>query len=90
MSVEKQKPKNERNNALMADIQEQIWQQNAILKREYRNRQMEKQKEEVTLKLSLWKRKNERYAKIREANKKERLDKEKKQVKKLQQKKKTK
>lgn len=88
--VEKRKPKNMRNNALIEDIQDQIKDQKQILQSTFWNRREEKRVHEVNLNLSLWKKKNDRYGKIREANKKERLAAEKKKVDKLQQKKKTK
>lgn len=90
LSNEKKKPKNKRNNALMADLREQILQQKAILKSGYQNRRMEKRKAEVNLNLSLWNKKNEQYAKIREARKNEQLEAEKKRAEKMQQKKKAK
>lgn len=90
LAIEQKKPKNSKNKALINDIQDQIWRQKAILKNEYRNRQAEKHMAEVNLNLSLWKRKNEKYAKIRNAKKNERLEAEKRKVEKIQQKKKAK
>lgn len=90
LSDEKRKPKNTRNNALIGHIQDQIKQHKETLQSEFWNRREEKRITEVNLNLSLWKKKNDRYGKIREANKKERLEAEKKKVDKLQQKKKAK
>lgn len=87
LQIEKKKPKNERNNKLMSDLQDQIWKHKAILRSGYQKRRMEKRMEEVALNLSLWKKKNEMYAKIREAKKKELLEAEKRKDQKSQAKK---
>lgn len=90
LSTKKKKPKNARNNSLIRNTKEQLSKQKELLCKEYRNRQMEKQKDEVNFKLSLWKKKKDRYTKIREAKQKERILIEKKKVDKIQQKKKAK
>lgn len=90
LSAEKKKHKSDRNNELIEDLQMRIAQEREILTKEFRNRQMQKRKAEVDLKLSLWKKKNEGYAKIREAKQKEILESEKQKAEKTQQKKKTK
>lgn len=86
--IEKRKPKNTRNNASIEDIQDQIKFEKEMLHSEFYNRREEKRITEVNLNLSLWKKKNDRYGKIREANKKERLAAEKKKMDKLHHKKK--
>lgn len=90
LSDELKKTKTARNNDLIRTLQEQIQQQKAILHKEYKNREKERHNTEVKLSISLWKKKNDIYGKIREEKKNHRINHEKEERKKLQQKKKAK
>lgn len=90
LSAEWKKPKSDRNYELIHNIQEQIQEQKTIWHKQYKKRQKEKHVAEVSVALSLFKKKNDAYGKIREEKKKERLEREKKERGKLQPKKKAK
>lgn len=87
LSNEWKKPKCDRDYDLIRSIETQIKQEKAILRAEYKNRERENHDAEVKLRLSLYKKKNDMYGKVREEKKREKLEHEKKQIEKIKQKK---